>query len=132
MTVSTIAANITPTWEPIPPKTTTAKIKADSIEVKDSGCTKPWRAAKKAPPKPANIAPMVNAESLMPVGLRPNERQAISSSRKASQARPMGIRISRLETNKVIRAKIRANMYKYTMTSKLLNFQRSEEHTSEL
>src|SRR5690625_7976771 len=109
MTVSTIAANITPTWEPIPPKTTTAKIKADSIKVKDSGLTKPWRAAKKAPPKPANIAAMVNAERLMPVGLRPNERQAISSSRKASQARPMGIRIRRIETDEVIRDKNRNN-----------------------
>src|SRR5690606_26787346 len=95
-TVSRIAARITPTCEPIPPRTTMARMSADSRKVKDSGLTSPWRAAKKAPPKPANVAPMVNAESFMFVGLRPSERQAISSSRRASHARPIGMRITRL------------------------------------
>src|SRR5690606_5403266 len=104
-TVSTMAARITPTCEPIPPSTTMARIRADSMNVKDSGLTRPWRAAKNTPPKPANMAPMVKAESLMRVGFSPRERQAISSSRRASQARPIGMRITRFETNKVIRAR---------------------------
>jgi hypothetical protein len=45
--------------------------------------------AKKDPAKPPNIAPMANAVSLVEVVLMPSERQAISSSRSASQARPI-------------------------------------------
>ncbi len=96
----------------MPPSTTMARISADSMKVKDSGLTMPWRAAKNAPPKPANIAPSVNAESLMRVGFRPSERQAISSSRSASQARPTGMRISRVDTNSVISASSSAIRYR--------------------
>ena len=63
---------------------------ADSRKMKDSGLTKPWRVAKKEPAKPPNIAPMAKAVSLVLVVLMPSERQAISSSRSASQARPIG------------------------------------------
>ena len=72
----------------------------------------PWRAAKNAPPKPAKVAPSVNADSLMRVGFRPSERQAISSSRRASQARPTGMRIRRVDTNSVTSASSRAIMYR--------------------
>ena len=46
---------------------------------------------------------MVKAVSLMRVGLRPSERQAISSSRSASHARPSGIRSRRLITHRQLR-----------------------------
>ncbi len=78
------------------------------MKVKDSGETSPWRAAKKLPAKPAKVAPMVKAESLITVGFMPSARQAISSSRNASQARPMGMRSSRLITNSVTSTNSRA------------------------
>ena len=84
------AATATPIMLPMPPSTTMARIVADSRNVKDSGEMKPWRAAKNEPAKPANIAPIANAVSLVLVVLMPSERQAISSSRSASQARPTG------------------------------------------
>ena len=49
---------------------------------------------KKRAGKSANIAPSAKAVSLVLVVLMPSERQAISSSRKASQARPTGKRRS--------------------------------------
>ena len=104
-----IAARMTPTCEPMPPNTTMARMMADSIKVKDSGLIKPWRAAKKHPAKPAKVAPMVKALSLTAVGLIPSARQAISSSRSASQARPMGMRSKRLITNRVISTSSRAS-----------------------
>ena len=67
-----IAANTTPSWLPKPPKTTIARITADSMKVKLSGLMKPWRVAKNEPAKPANIAPMPNAVTLrlrrLPIG----------------------------------------------------------------
>ncbi|MNN92692.1 hypothetical protein D3C81_2110090 [compost metagenome] len=77
-----------------------ARMIADSMKVKDSGVTRPWRAAKKLPAKPAKLAPRVKADNLMMVGFRPRARQAISSSRNASQARPRGMRSKRLMTNR--------------------------------
>ncbi|MNQ96287.1 hypothetical protein D3C85_1118840 [compost metagenome] len=77
-----------------------ARMVADSMKVKDSGVTSPWRAAKKLPAKPAKQAPRVKADNLMMVGFRPSARQAISSSRSASQARPRGMRSKRLMTNR--------------------------------
>ena len=62
---------------------------------------KPWRVAKNEPAKPPNIAPMAKAVSLVLVVLMPSERQAISSSRSASQARPTGRRRSRSVTKLV-------------------------------
>ena len=112
--IITMAARITPSCEPMPPSTTMARMIADSIKVNDSGVTRPWRAAKKLPAKPANAAPRVNAESLMMVGFRPRARQAISSSRSASHARPMGMRSRRLITNKAANASNSATRYRNT------------------
>src|SRR5690606_8911810 len=86
------AASTTPTWLPMPPSTTMATMVADSTKVKLSGLMKPWRVAKKAPAKPPNMAPMAKAVSLVLRGLMPSARQAISSSRSASHARPTGRR----------------------------------------
>ena len=97
----TTAAMATPIWLPMPPSTTMARMVADSMKVNDSGETKPCRAAKNAPAKPPNIAPIAKAVSLVLVVLMPSERQAISSSRSASQARPIGKRRSRIVTNAV-------------------------------
>ena len=68
---------------------------------------KPWRVAKNEPAKPPNIAPMAKAVSLVVVVLMPSERQAISSSRIASQARPIGSRRSRMVTQLVSSASAR-------------------------
>ncbi|KAI1697405.1 hypothetical protein Ddc_19713 [Ditylenchus destructor] len=57
--------------------------------LKDSGETKPWNAANSAPATPPNEAPMAKASSLMLRVLMPMALAAISSSRIASQARPM-------------------------------------------
>src|SRR5262249_15097873 len=89
------AAIATPSRLPMPPSTTMATMTADSMKVKLSGEMNPCRAAKNDPAKPANIAPMAKAVSLVLVVLMPSERQAISSSRKASHARPIGNRRSR-------------------------------------
>ena len=68
---------------------------------------KPWRVAKNEPAKPPNIAPMAKAVSLVVVVLMPSERQAISSSRIASQARPTGSRRRRSVTQLVSSASAR-------------------------
>ena len=86
--IITTEAMTTPSCEPRPPSTTMARMIADSMKVKLSGEMKPCRVAKKAPAKPPNMAPVANAVSLTLVVLMPSERQAISSSRSASQARP--------------------------------------------
>ena len=77
------------------------------MKLKLSGEMKPWRAAKNEPAKPPNIAPMANAVSLVLVVLMPSERQAISSSRRASQARPIGSRRIRSVTRLVSSASAR-------------------------
>ena len=77
------------------------------MNVKLSGLMKPWRVAKNAPAKPPNIAPMANAVELGGVVLMPSERQAISSSRSASQARPSGSRRRRMVTQLVSSARPR-------------------------
>ena len=53
-----MAAMATPIWLPMPPRTTIARIIALSMKVKDFGLMKPCRAAKNAPAKPPNTAPM--------------------------------------------------------------------------
>ncbi|MNY44712.1 hypothetical protein D3C86_1797630 [compost metagenome] len=106
--IITIAARMIPSCEPMPPSTTMARMIADSMKVKDCGLTRPWRAAKKLPAKPAKVAPRVKAESLITVGFMPSARQTISSSRRASQARPIGMRSRRLITNSASRASSRA------------------------
>ena len=99
--IKRMAASATPIWLPMPPSTTIERIVADSKKVKDSGEMKDCRAAKNDPAKPANIAPMAKAVSLVLVVLMPSERHAISSSRRASQARPIGSRRSRSVTKQV-------------------------------
>ncbi len=91
----------------MPPSTTMARITADSRKVKLSGLMKPWRVAKKQPANPAKAVPSAKADSLLAVGLMPNDRQAISSSRSASQARPTGRRRMRKDTRLVISASSR-------------------------
>ncbi len=128
-TTSKIAARITANCDPIPPSTTIASTNADSAKVKDSGLTKPWRAANSVPAKPANAALMVKAVSLIRRGLKPSERQAISSSRNASHARPSGIRSRRLMTNRLSTTSSNATRYRkmtrsegsYFRPKKLLN-----------
>src|SRR5262245_14008492 len=86
----TAAASTMPTWLPSPPRTTMARMIADSRKTKLSGLIKALRTAKKDPAKPPNMAPTANAVSFVFVGLMPSARQAVSSSRNASQARPSG------------------------------------------
>src|SRR5262249_51595438 len=96
--IMTMAAIATPIWLPMPPSTTMERMVAASRKVNDSGAVKPCRAAKNEPAKPANMPPMANAVSFVLVVLMPSARQAISSSRNASQARPTGRRRSRMVT----------------------------------
>ncbi len=91
----------------MPPSTTIANTSADSWKVKDSGLMKPCRVAKNAPAKPPNMAPVANAVSFVVVMLMPSARQATSSSRNASQARPSGKRRSRMVTQLVSSASAR-------------------------
>ena len=86
----TIEAITTPIWLPIPPRTTIANIIADSINVKLSGLTKPCLVAKNEPANPPNIAPIAKAVNFVFVGFIPIALQAVSSSRRASQALPTG------------------------------------------
>src|SRR5690606_14135966 len=55
--IITTAARMTPNWDPMPPSTTMARMMADSMKLKDSGLTRPWRAANRQPAKPAKLAP---------------------------------------------------------------------------
>ena len=105
--IITSAAMATPSWLPRPPSTTIARMIALSMKVKLSGLMKAWRVAKKAPAKPPNMAPSAKAVSLVVVMLMPSARQAISSSRNASQARPSGWRRSRRVTQLVSSARAR-------------------------
>src|SRR6185437_15302026 len=105
--IMAIEASATPSCEPMPPSTTMASTSADSWKVKDSGEMKPWRVAKNAPAKPPNMAPVANAVSLVVVVLMPSARQATSSSRSASQARPIGSRRRRIVTQLVSSASAR-------------------------
>ena len=68
---------------------------------------KPCRVAKKAPARPPNIAPVANAVSFVVVVLMPNARQATSSSRSASHARPIGSRRNLIVTQLVSSASAR-------------------------
>ena len=73
----------------MPPSTTMHRIMIDSIRLKDSGETKPWKAANMEPDTPPKVAPMPKASSFMLRVLMPMALAAISSSRIAIQARPM-------------------------------------------
>ena len=65
--------------------------------------------AKKAPAKPPNIAPIAKAVNFVLVGFTPKDLQAISSSLKASQARPTGnfliLKVKKLVTSARIKIK---------------------------
>ena len=80
---------------------------ADSMKLKLSGEMNPWRVAKNDPAMPPNMAPIANAVSLVLVVLMPRERQAISSSRSASHARPTGRLRTRMVMKFVTRARTR-------------------------
>src|SRR5579883_332510 len=103
MQTRTRAARTTPVWLPMPPSTTIARMIADWMKLKLSGLMKPCRAPKKQPAKPPNMAPMAKAESFTLVALMPSARQATSSSRSASQARPTGRRRMR-KVKKLVRS----------------------------
>ena len=74
---------------PMPPSTTIASTITDSTSTKLSGLMKPCVAENMPPEMPPNDAPIANASSFMLRVLMPIARAAISSSRIASQARPM-------------------------------------------
>ena len=74
------------------------------LEIARAMCTDPVLLCLDEPAKPPNMAPSAKAVSLVFVVLMPSERQAISSSRRASQARPIGSRRRRIVTKLVIRA----------------------------
>src|SRR5690606_12683399 len=97
-TASSSAPRITPGMCPMPPSTTMQSTEIDSIRLKLSGLTKPCIAANRAPAIPPKDAPMAKASSLMLRVLMPMALAAISSSRMASQARPMRESCSRTHT----------------------------------
>jgi ABC-type uncharacterized transport system auxiliary subunit len=66
-----------------------ATIITDSIKLKDSGETKPWKLANMAPDTPPKVAPIPKASSFKLRVFSPMALAAISSSRMAIQARPM-------------------------------------------
>ena len=55
------APTMAPGIEPIPPMTTIETTKTDSMNVNDSGLTKPWKFAKVMPAMPPHSAPSENA-----------------------------------------------------------------------
>src|SRR5690606_33560654 len=88
-TESSMAPRITPGICPIPPSTTLHNTIMDSVRLKLSGLTKPCMEANMAPATPPKLAPMEKASSLILRVLMPMALAATSSSRTASQARPM-------------------------------------------
>ena len=93
---SSTAPSTTPQMLPMPPSTTIASTITDSTRMNDSGLMNPWIAANMPPAMPPNEAPIANASSLMLRVLMPIARAAVSSSRMASQARPMRESCSRM------------------------------------
>ncbi len=74
---------------PMPPRTTIDTTMIDSTSTKLSGEMKPWIAENMPPASPPKLAPMAKARSFRLRVLMPMARAATSSSRIASQARPM-------------------------------------------
>src|ERR1043166_1081611 len=95
---SSTAPRITPQMLPIPPSTTIATTMMDSTRTKLSGEMNPCIAENMPPARPPKLAPMVKASSFRLRVLMPIARAAISSSRIASQARPMREFCSRILT----------------------------------
>ena len=83
----------------MPPSTTMHNTMIDSHNWKLSGLTKPCKLENNPPATPPKVAPMANASSLMLRVLMPMDWAAISSSRIATQARPMRESSSRMQTN---------------------------------
>ena len=74
---------------PMPPMMTMARTRIDWVNRKVFGNTAPCSAANSEPANPENEAPMANAQSFAEVVLMPTAEAAISSSRTATQARPI-------------------------------------------
>ena len=73
----------------MPPSTTIDTTMMDSTRTKLSGEMKACMAENMPPARPPKLAPMANASSFRCVVSMPMARAAVSSSRIASQARPM-------------------------------------------
>src|SRR5712671_1427016 len=86
---SSNAPRMTPQMLPMPPSTTIETTMMDSTSTKLSGEMKPWIAENMPPASPPKVAPMAKASSLRLRVSMPIARAATSSSRIASQARPM-------------------------------------------
>src|SRR3954452_3813668 len=88
-TIMTAAPISGPQSVPMPPTITIARMRIDCVNRKVFGNTAPWSAAKSEPAEPENEAPMPNAQSFAEVVLMPTAAAAVSSSRIATQARPL-------------------------------------------
>src|SRR5882762_859565 len=86
---SSSAPRITPQMLPMPPSTTTETTMIDSTSTKLSGEIKACMAENMPPARPPKLAPMAKASSFTLRVLMPIAAAAISSSRIASQARPI-------------------------------------------
>src|SRR6266542_3404075 len=88
-TVTTVAPMIAPGIEPMPPRMTMARTPMDSRNVNDSGLMNTCLAENTTPITPAKEAPHAKESSLARTSGTPIACAASSSSRMASQARPM-------------------------------------------
>ena len=79
----------------MPPRMTIASMVADSVKVKLSGLTKPCRVGEKSPRQTRDQRAKTIGRQLHLPRLMPIAAQAISSSRNASHARPIGKRRNR-------------------------------------
>src|SRR5215212_986575 len=95
---SNVAPTSTPSTVPIPPSTTAANKNADSRKMNWSGVTEMSWWAFTAPATPARNAPLANAKSFRPKTFTPMASAAFSSSRIATQPRPMRELLSRTNT----------------------------------
>src|SRR6266478_3314076 len=86
---SSSAPRITPQMLPMPPSTTIETTMIDSTSTKLSGEINACMAENMPPARPPKLAPMAKASSFTLRVLMPIAAAAISSSRIASQARPM-------------------------------------------
>ncbi|BAU82469.1 two component transcriptional regulator, winged helix family [Streptomyces laurentii] len=88
---------------PMPPRMTAARRNAEfgatgPAKTYISGTTVPWKWAWTVPATPARVAPRAKAMSLTRKPLMPMAVAAVSSSRMATQARPMRESWARLKT----------------------------------
>ena len=95
---SSVAPTSTPSTVPMPPSTMAASRNADSRNTYWSGVTETSTWALTAPATPARNAPPANANSLRPKTLTPIASAAFSSSRMATQPRPIRLLLSRTKT----------------------------------